>query len=208
MVNEMKHSRTSDVLSALIVSTTGEGDISMREVLHLLGERVFGLAILVFSLPNSLPIPSPPGFSAITGIPIILLSLQMIMGRKTFWLPERIANYQFSRAKFVHFLVKALPLIRKFERLMHPRLLFMQSRGAECVIGGAFLLLAIVLSLPIPFGNFLPGLAMSVIALGMLERDGALIIGGIVFGVGGIGVVSFALGKMILVTIGKFLLIY
>lgn len=182
MASELAPKRTSDVLSTLIVDTEGDGDITIQEVLRLLGDRAFGLAILVFSLPNSLPIPSPPGFSAITGIPIILIALQMVMGRSTPWLPPKVRKYSFSRAKFAHFLSKALPYIRKLERLLHPRLAFMSSKPGERLTGAVFVLLAIMLSLPIPFGNFLPGLSMSLIALGLLERDGALMLAGITGG--------------------------
>lgn len=174
--------RTSDILQTLIADTDGDGEITIQEVMRLLGDRAFGLAILVFSLPNSLPIPSPPGFSAVTGIPIILIALQLLAGRSTPWLPPRIRKYSFSRSKFAYFLTKALPYIRKVERLLHPRLAFMHSWAGERAVGLAFVILAVVLSLPIPFGNFLPGLAMSVIALGLLERDGALMLAGMAGG--------------------------
>lgn len=175
--------RTSHILESLIENAEGRGDISIREILDMLGNRAFGLAILVFSLPNSLPIPSPPGFSAIFGVPIILLAVQIVIGRPTPWLPRRFGGYRFSRAKFTAFLQKALPYIRKVERLLHPRLSFMESWLGERVIGIALALLAVVLAMPIPFGNFLPGLSMSLIALGMLERDGALALAGILGGV-------------------------
>ncbi len=177
-----KSYRTSDILATLIVEADGHGDISLQEVMKMLGARAFGLAILIFSLPNSLPIPSPPGFSAIMGFPIVIFGFQMFLGRKSLWLPPRIRRYRFSRAKLAYFLTKALPYIRKVEKLLHPRLAFMGTKGGEHVAGVVVLALAIVLSLPIPLGNFLPGLAISVIALGMLERDGLIMIAGMVGG--------------------------
>lgn len=182
MTQQTSSRRTSDVLATLIADTDGDGNITIQEVMRLLGDRAFGLAILVFSLPNSLPIPSPPGFSAITGIPIILIAVQLALGRSTPWLPPRVRKYHFSRTKFAHFLGKALPYIRKVERFLHPRLAFMSSTAGERLSGLVFLLLAVMLSLPIPFGNFLPGVSMSIIALGLLERDGALMLGGIIGG--------------------------
>ncbi len=175
--------RTSDVLHSLVEHTDGDGDISVQEILRLLGDRAFGLAILVFSLPNSLPIPSPPGFSAITGIPILLIAVQIIMGRSVPWLPKKVRKYKFSRVKFAAFMRKACVPVRKIERVLHPRLPFMHSWVAERIVGVIFLLLAILLSMPIPFGNFLPGVAMSLIALGMLERDGVLMLVGMIGGV-------------------------
>jgi hypothetical protein len=180
--NNESFGRTSNILEYIIDGAKGDGEITIREVLDLLGERAFGLALLVFCLPNSLPIPSPPGFSAITGAPIIILALQMTLGRETPWLPARIGNYSFSRDKFAAFLTKALPYIRKIEKLLHPRMQFFQSWLGERLTGLSFLILGIVLSMPIPLGNFLPGVSMSLIALGLLERDGALIVAGMVLG--------------------------
>ncbi len=174
---------TSDILTSIITDTQRDGDISVNDILQMLGERAFGLAILIFALPNSLPIPSPPGLSAITGILIIVLAMQMILGRDVPWLPARIGNYRFSRTIFCAFLARALPYIRKIERLLHPRLCFMHSRLGERMTGVAFLILGMVLSLPIPFGNFLPGVSMTLIALGLLERDGATMAGGMLGGI-------------------------
>jgi hypothetical protein len=183
MSPRIKAERTSDLLAALIDKADGEGDISLQEVLKLLGGRAFGLAILIFSLPNSLPIPSPPGFSSVTGIPIIIFGVQMMLGRKSLWMPSRIRRYHFSRAKLTMFLGKALPYIRKVERLLHPRISFMHTRPGEAIAGLAVILLATMLALPIPFGNFLPGLSISLIAFGMLERDGALTLVGVIGGI-------------------------
>jgi hypothetical protein len=195
---------TSDVLVSLINDTQGEGDISIKDIMHLLGERAFGLAILVFSLPNSLPIPSPPGFSTITGFPILIIAMQMALGRESPWLPKKVNGYSFSREKFSMFLTKSLPYIKKVERCMHPRLSFMHSKLAERIIGLIFLVLGAVLVLPIPLGNFLPGLAMSLIALGLIERDGLLMMGGMVVGLCGITLVVTVMGAVALAAITAF----
>jgi hypothetical protein len=52
------------------------------------------------------------------------------------------------------------------------------------------LLLALVLFLPIPLGNLLPGLAIALIGLGLLEKDGAPILLGMLTGIIGILVVA------------------
>ena len=74
------------------------------------------------------------------------------------------------------------PLLARAERLLRPRLLFVTSIAGERVIGGLCLVLALVLALPIPLGNMLPAIAISLMALGVLERDGVWVIGGAVIG--------------------------
>ena len=58
--------------------------------------------------------------------------------------------------------------------------------GALCVV------LALILLLPIPFGNMPTALAISMLALGMLQRDGAWIVAGIATALASIAVVSGA----------------
>ena len=68
----------------------------------------------------------------------------------------------------------------------------------ENLVGAVCLLLALVLVLPIPLGNTLPALSISLLALGVLERDGLWIVAGLVASTIAAAVVSgvvFALVK-------------
>jgi len=47
------------------------------------------------------------------------------------------------------------------------------------LVGLVCLVLAVVLVLPVPLGNMLPALAISLLALGVLERDGVWILAGL-----------------------------
>jgi hypothetical protein len=70
----------------------------------------------------------------------------------------------------------AVPL-RWAERLSRPRrLLPLTGRVARVALGGPLLLLALALSLPIPLGNALPAIALTVFAIGFMERDGLAIL--------------------------------
>ena len=74
-------------------------------------------------------------------------------------------------------------------RLLTPRLAALTSPAAERWIGGAIVVLAVVLSLPIVFGNQPPALAIALIALGLIEKDGAFVIAGLVAGIAAVGLV-------------------
>ena len=50
--------------------------------------------------------------------------------------------------------------------------------------------LSLVLVLPIPFGNLLPSAAICIIALGVLERDGLWVMGGVAAGAVAVAVVG------------------
>jgi len=174
---------TSKILASIIERMEEKDSISLKDMISLLGERVFGLSILFFCIPNCLPIPNVAGLSALTGIPIVILGLQMVLGRAHPWLPVRLREKQFSGQRVGKFFERAIPYIQKVEVLLHPRLQVMTGKPMQRLLGVVFVVLATVMSLPIPFGNFMPGLAMALIAIGLIERDGLLVLLGCLTGV-------------------------
>ncbi|MFW0776540.1 MAG: exopolysaccharide biosynthesis protein [Rickettsiales bacterium] len=175
--------RTSAILQEIIDSADKDGTISLGEFMKLLGDRTFCLAILVFSLPNSLPVPGIPGFSTITGLPIIFIAMQLLAGRSSIWLPKKVAQKTFTRRSAAKMLSKALPAVKWLEKFLRPRLVFVTSPFGERLLGALFIILSGIIILPIPGGNFLPGLSMSLIALGMLSRDGLFVLSAIAFSI-------------------------
>ncbi len=155
--------------------------VSVADLLRMMSGRAIGALLLLFALPNILP--APPGTSAILGMPLVYLSAQMMLGRLP-WLPAFIANRSMSREDFAATISRATPILARAEKLLKPRLSIFVRNGAERVIGAVCLVLAIVLLLPIPLGNMLPALAIGLIALGVLERDGVWVLIGL--GVAGI----------------------
>ena len=84
-----------------------------------------------------------------------------------------------TRSAFATLVERGGPWLARAERLLRERMLGLSSAAAQRVIGLICLLLSLTLVLPVPFGNMLPSIALCLIALGVLERDGAWIIAGI-----------------------------
>ena len=79
----------------------------------------------------------------------------------------------------------------KLERVLKPRLGFIVSSDlAERVMGFITFALSIVLFLPIPLNNMLPAAAISCLALGLAERDGAAVGVGYVLGIASVAVLA------------------
>jgi hypothetical protein len=173
----------SDILQAIAADTTRDR-ISLRDLLAI-GDRAFGALLFIFAVPNV--IPTPPGTSAILGIPLLFLAAQLAFGQAQPWLPKIIADRSMAREDFAALIARVAPWIAKAERMLKPRLAFMANASLERIIGGVCLLLSIVLFLPIPLGNMLPALAVCFFALGILERDGVAVLVG-----AGLTVVSLA----------------
>ncbi|WP_390907727.1 exopolysaccharide biosynthesis protein [Paracoccus broussonetiae] len=80
------------------------------------------------------------------------------------------------------------PALAWLERMLRPRLQSLAGEVAQRIVGGLCLLLSLVLVLPVPLGNMLPALAISLAMLGLLGRDGLWVaVGGLV------GIVSFVI---------------
>jgi hypothetical protein len=166
-------------LSKLLAQAVSEGDseyVSIAELLSGVKTQALAIMLMLFALPN-IP-PSLPGTSAITGLPLVILTLQMTLGQ-TLWLPKIIANRAVPRAGLLGVLNWADPYFHKAERLLRPRGLILTTPAPKQVIGGLMLLLSILILLPIPLGNTVPSISIVIIAMGLAQRDGLFIIGGL-----------------------------
>ena len=172
--------RAADMLADFVKSQTKE-KISMEDFIEALGARAFGLAILFLALANLL-IANVPGISTVLGLPIVLLSLQAVIGQQGIWLPVRLKQAKIKKKALEGMVARAGKILRVTEKWVKPRLSFLVDDKAERWIGAYCLLLGLVLVLPILFGNFLPALALALIALGMIEKDGLFAIAGFIVG--------------------------
>lgn len=187
---DRKPRRLSDILQDIAdVPATPEQRISLGDLIEGFGNRTFGALLFIFAMPVSLPI-AIPGISAVLGAPLLILSWQLMRGCEQPWLPAMMRSRSFRRVDFAKMLHRVLPSIRRVERLVGPRLIWLTSGRSEQVIGFFAFVLAVVLFLPIPFGNTVPALAIAILALAVLERDGVAAIVGTLVGVAGLGVVS------------------
>jgi hypothetical protein len=181
--------RTSDVLGTL---AHGEGErVTFGEILLGLRHRAFGFATLVFSLPSCLPM--PPGIPTICGIALVVIALNLIAMRTRLWLPRAIAHKSVARADLARVVSWATPLMRRLERYCKPRLPIVTESVGKVLVGAVIFVLGAIMILPIPLlGNMPPALAASVIALGMTERDGLIVLVGLLVSVAAVALASAA----------------
>ena len=170
-----KPSRLSDIVRSMDSSQ----DTTIGDLANSLGERAFGALLFIFAVPNAIPM--PPGTSAILGLPLVILTWQVLMGRQVLWLPEVVRKRRISKEMLHSFVTKVTPIMARLERVLKPRLGFIvASDVAERMIGLVAFPLALILFLPIPFGNIPPAAAIACLVLGLAERDGLAVIVGYV----------------------------
>lgn len=173
--------RTSEILQRIVDDCrSGAAHITIGQLIDRLGDRAFALALLVFALPCVIA-GVIPGFSTLTGIPIMLIAAQMVLAREVIWLPQSTRVKEIPRDTLCNVLMKSIPSVVWIEKFLRPRWQWVGTRAGERLIGLLIVVLAAVLSLPIPGGNFLPSFSISVLALAVLERDGLLGVLGVAF---------------------------
>jgi hypothetical protein len=154
--------------------------VTLKEILSLAGERTFGFLFVLLALPSALPVPAP-GYSVPFGIAMLLLAVQLLIGRTRPWVPEGWKEKQFDLIA-VQKLVKAgVPWLRRLEAISRPRLTYVcASLPGRVVIGVAISLMSISMMIPIPGTNTLPAMGIFVTGFGLLDDDGITSMGGLV----------------------------
>jgi hypothetical protein len=114
----------------------------------------------------------------VVALPLLIVAPQIVLERRRLWLPKMLTNRAFERRELVKAIGRVMPWLKRFERLVHPRLQWLTGRIGTRFVGVACTLVALVLVLPIPFASLVPSIAMSVFALGLTRKDGLLILGG------------------------------
>lgn len=162
--------------------------LRLGDVLAGLGNRSFGMLLFVSTIPAFIPIPGVGG--AVSGPLVILIGLQLLIGLRKPWLPGFLARRGPHRQAMARFRNLLSPWLARLERLVRPRATgLLDHRLANAFTGLLLVLLGVLLSLPIPFTNFLFGGLLLLYALALLERDGRLM--AVAWGAGAIAVAIF-----------------
>ncbi len=165
--------------------------LTLGQVLQGLEQSAFGIFLFIAILPSFIPIPGIGG--AVSGPLVLLIGLQLIAGLTRPWLPGFIARRGPRRGTMHNFLNKISRPLQRLDRMLKPRLqLLIDPLPSRILTGVLLIVTGILLSLPIPFTNYLFGFQLLLFALALIERDGALMLfnwigaiaGGLFFGLG------------------------
>ncbi|WP_339898020.1 exopolysaccharide biosynthesis protein [uncultured Gilvimarinus sp.] len=166
-----------------LIEESGSGEtLSVGDILSGVKGRGFGPLLLLPALITLLPTGGIPGVPIVAAILIVLIAGQLLAGASRPWIPQRLARANVSRQRFTKLLDKSRPVTRRIDRAIKPRYGFMTGDTGNRVIA----VIAIVLALsliplgPIPFAAAIPSGIMVLLALGLVARDGLLIILGLI----------------------------
>ena len=182
--------RLSDVFREL--SDTPDDHITIGQICARLGDRGFAALLLMFSVINLIPV--PPGVTLVLSLPLVLLSAQMVFGLKAPWLPAKVTDRSISKERFRSACSRLVPRLVWLESTVRPRYWPFPVQTGERLVGVIALILAIAVFLPIPFGNWLPAAALTLVSLSLTERDGIFLALGVVLGIISLIIIAMVLG--------------
>ncbi len=150
--------------------------VSMQTLAHAHGPAAHGTWLLLMAVPCLLPV---PGVGTVLGLRMVALAVAMWRGQSAACLPRRVAELELSShwaQRVLGMLASAYALAGRFARA---RLSHLASAKGRSWTAAAIGLMALIVVMPIPFGNVLPALALILIGLGLVFRDGVAVVLGL-----------------------------
>lgn len=157
---------------------------SLQELAHAHGPALQGSLLVLLAAPCALPV---PGLGTVLGLAMMLMALAMWRGEATPALPERVARVELPApwsGRVLGLLARVYELAGRWSRQRWPRL-----AEPSAWLAAKLALMGALIFLPIPFGNLLPSVAVALLGVGLVFRDGLAVAAA---GVAGLGALGFA----------------
>lgn len=152
----------------------GDRGLTLREIRDRMDERAYGLLILLLSIPCL--VPGLYGVPQVVGVIIILVAAQLLVGREEPWLPRWMLELR-ARGSWLKAMADfAESKLSWIDRLSRPRLTrFADGPGEK--LAAVFMILA-TLTIVLPMTNTIPSIALALLSVGLIQRDGLSVIAG------------------------------
>lgn len=169
-----------------LIDNLPNDDISVSEIKQELSEDGILLLIALLTIIFLIPV-SIPGLGTIFGGAIILISISLILG-KELWLPAKISNKEFPASKVKKGLNMGLKSFVTLEnitkknrlRILTDSNLSQLMNYLSIFVGGLLLMFPFGF---IPFSNTLPAFAILCLCIGIMEKDGFIVLLGYMFNI-------------------------
>lgn len=166
--------QTSALVRRVLNDLRGER-VSIGYVVFQFRRRSFGGILILLTVLALMPV-----ISFFAGLVMIIPALQMAAGLKAPVLPRLIAERQIAVARLQAIGDRLLPWVERAETIVRPRWLIFTTAPVPMLLGIVIAGLALVVTLPLPLVNFPPVIALLLLSMGILERDGVMIVFGLI----------------------------
>ena len=147
--------------------------VSVAQLADFHGAAAQGTSMVLLAAPCMLPV---PGVGTVLGLGLAMMALAMWRGQTGAGLPLRVAEFQMSG----RWASRVLGLLAHFyelaSKLSRSRLHALSGAGRQGGLAAMTGVMAVLIILPIPFGNVLPATALMLLGLGLVYRDGVAVL--------------------------------
>src|SRR5690349_2474848 len=119
--------------------TAGDGEKTLGSLIEVFEEKSFAVLFVVLLGVPALPLPTG-GATHVFELIAMLLCLQLMVGRREVWLPERWRLLKLEGAGQQKFVRALLKTIRFLERFSKPRLTWLFNRRVSNAVFGLLVL--------------------------------------------------------------------
>ncbi len=162
---------------------------TLGDVMDRLDERAFGLLLLLLALPCCLPFVYV--LPQIAALPMLALAAQLAVGRHHPWLPGSLRNRRFPIVALQGVVKRSEKYLAFIEWFARPRFIAATGHLGSRFVGAILLIPTASILVPLPLTNSVPGIGVAIASLGIIERDGVLVILGLLIGLAWVGLLLF-----------------
>ncbi|WP_274426552.1 exopolysaccharide biosynthesis protein [Chelativorans sp. YIM 93263] len=160
-----------------------DGRVAIADVMDEIGTGAFGPLLLVPALILVSPLSGIPGMPSIGSLLISLIAIQIVLRRKSLWLPAFLRNRTVSKERLDNAMAYLHKPARLIDRVTHRRLVFLVGwpfRIVPALISSVMVLFAPAFEM-VPFSVSVAAAAVSLFGLAMVTEDGLLVLIGLAF---------------------------
>jgi len=167
--------------------------VRLATLLDALGSRAYGPVLLLVGMILFSPLSGIPGVPTLMGIALLIISLQMLLGRGSLWLPGWLLSRSVSSTRLVRTLNRLRGPAARIDWFLRRRLLHLVSGGGTVLVAMCSLTLACLMPLMevVPFSATAAGVAVLLFGLGLVAADGVFVLLGLIY-LGGVATLAVA----------------
>mgnify|MGYP003666282790 FL=1 len=175
-----------------------EDGFTLHEIMDQLDESAFGAGLFFLALPCCIPFLY--GVPQVVSLPMMALAGQMAVGREQPWMPEKFGHRKIDRKGLTQMATGGRKWLGWIETFAKPRLTGITGKKSERVIGFFLCLFSASILVPLPMTNTVPGFGVALTSFGLMQKDGLMVIGGMIIGsawiMGLLSAVALGLGTL------------
>lgn len=163
--------------------------VTFGDLINLPGSSTMGLILCFLSVPALLPSTGVP-IGSLMSLGMFAIAWAMICGHDRIRLPQKLLNLKMAPSvatKLMNGLLKFYGWGQKYAR---PRYQNLMSLSVTRWLGFKVALMALLIFLPIPFGNTAPALAVMTLGFAMIFKDGLAVLASVVMAMIAVAVCS------------------